>query len=115
MQTNKLLCVNAMHKHYRIQEALLPSLSAAGFTIESENDDVDCYGSIRTIFACGEKRVLLEWDGEEGFGYAEVWRDGAWQSLATKVLESQESGFRAAVQQLQQELGSYLEGSSQIT
>jgi hypothetical protein len=104
-----------MHEHYRIQEALWPSLSAAGFTIESENDDVDYYGSIRTIFACGEKRVLLEWDGEEGFGYAEVWRDDGWQSLATKVLESQESGFRAAVQQLQQELGSYLEGNSQIT
>ena len=102
-----------MHEHYRIQEALWPTLSAAGFTVDSENNELDYYGSIRTIFVRREKRVLLEWDGEEGLGYVEVWREGGWQSLPTKVLESKESEFQAAVQQLQQELGSYLEGSGQ--
>ena len=63
-------------------------LEQAGFTIESENPELDYYGSLRTIFVAGEKRVLLEWDGEEGFGYAEVWKNGEWEQLPTNVRTS---------------------------
>ncbi len=83
-------------------------LEQAGFAIESENPQLDYYGSIRTIFVAGEKRILLEWDGEEGFGYAEVWKNGEWEKLPTNVLESKESEFRKAIEKLAEEMKEYL-------
>ena len=97
-----------MHEHYQIQEALRPMLEKAGFAIESENPQLDYYGSLRTIFISGEKRILLEWDGEEGFGYAEVWRNGRWEKLLTNVLESKETEFRNAIETLAEEMKVYL-------
>ena len=97
-----------MHEHYQIQEALRPMLEQAGFTIESEKPELDYYGSLRTIFVAGEKRVLLEWDGEEGFGYAEVWKNGEWEQLRTNVLESKESEFRKAIETLAEEIKEYI-------
>lgn len=98
-----------MHEYYRIEEGIWPHLEKAGFVKESENDQVDYYGSIRTIFAKGEKRVLLEWDGEEGFGFAEVWRNGGWYTLPTKVLESREAEFQSAIRNLCADLQGYLD------
>ena len=89
-----------MHEHYKIQEVIWPLLEKEGFKIESENNQVDYYGSIRTIFVNSEKRVLLEWDGEEGFGYVEIWRNKGWERLPTIVLESNESEFQVAIQKL---------------
>ncbi|MCP5345361.1 MAG: hypothetical protein R3F41_04915 [Gammaproteobacteria bacterium] len=83
-------------------------LEQAGFTIESEKPELDYYGSLRTIFVAGEKRVLLEWDGEEGFGYAEVWKNGEWEQLRTNVLESKESEFRKAIETLAEEIKEYI-------
>lgn len=97
-----------MHEHYLIQEALQPMLEEAGFTIESENPQLDYYGSLRTIFVAEEKRILLGWDGKEGFGYAEVWKKGKWEKLSTKMLESKESEFRKAIENLAQEMTEYL-------
>ena len=89
-----------MHEHYKIQEVIWPLLEKEGFKIESENNQVDYYGSIRTIFVNSEKRVLLEWDGEEGFGYVEIWRNKGWERLPTIVLESNESELQVAIQKL---------------
>ena len=97
-----------MHEHYKIQEVIWPLLEKAGFKIESENNEVDHYGSVRTIFVNNEKRVLLEWDGEEGFGYAEVWKNNGWEKLPTNVLESKESIFQAAIKNLCIDLRDYL-------
>lgn len=69
------LFVNEMYEHYKIQEVVWPFLEKAGFRIKSEDSEIDYCGSVRTIFVNHEKRVLLEWDGEEGFGYAEVWKN----------------------------------------
>ncbi|EON90564.1 hypothetical protein MARLIPOL_18153 [Marinobacter lipolyticus SM19] len=98
-----------MHEHYRIEQVILPHLEKAGFVKESENDQVDYCGSIRTIFVKDEMRVLLEWDGEEGFGFAEVWRNGEWCTLPTKVLESREVEFQSAIKKLCAELQGYLD------
>jgi hypothetical protein len=100
--------VKKMHEYYQIQEMLWALLQKAGFHIESENSEVDYYGSIRTIFVCGEKRVLLEWDGEEGFGFAEVWVNKKWKKLPTNVLESKEIEFRKAIENLCEEMKGYL-------
>jgi hypothetical protein len=97
-----------MHEYYRIKGAVWSVLEKVGFTIESENNQVDYYGSIRTIFVCNEKRVLLEWDGEEGFGYAEIWKNGGWEMMPTKVPEAKESEFQAAIQKLCIDLRKYL-------
>ncbi|MDH3694367.1 MAG: hypothetical protein OER96_07355 [Gammaproteobacteria bacterium] len=83
-------------------------LENAGFVIESENSQLDYCGSLRTIYVSGEKRVLLEWDGEEGFGYAEVWKNGEWEKLPTNVLESTESEFQKAIENLAEEMKEYL-------
>jgi len=98
-----------MHERYKIQEVILQLLEKAGFKIESENNQVDYYGSDRTIFVNSEKRVLLEWDGEEGFGYAEVWKNNSWERLPTNVLESKEPEFQAAIENLCNDLQGYLE------
>jgi len=97
-----------MHEHYKIKEAIWPLLEEAGFNVESENSQVDYYGSLRTIFVKNEKRVLLEWDGEEGFGYAEVWKNNEWEKLPTNVLESKESELQAAIEMLCVDLRGYL-------
>jgi hypothetical protein len=97
-----------MREHYRIKEAIWPVLEKAGFGIESENSQLDYYGSIRSVFVRDEKRVLLEWDGEEGFGYAEVWKSDEWESLPTKVLEARETEFQAAIQRLIIDLQDYI-------
>ena len=89
-----------MHEHYKIQEVIWPLLEKEGFKIESENNQVDYYGSIRTIFVNSEKRFLLEWDGEEGFGYVEILRNKGWERLPTIVLESNESELQVAIQKL---------------
>lgn len=54
--------------------------------------------------------MLLEWDGEEGFGYAEVWKHNGWKMLPTKVLESRELEFQAAIQMLCTDLQGYVIG-----
>ncbi len=97
-----------MHEHYRIKEAIWPVLEKAGFGIESDNSQLDYYGSIRTIFVHDEKRVLLEWDGEEGFGYAAAWKSDEWENLPTKVLEAKESEFQSAIQRLVTDLHGYI-------
>ena len=97
-----------MHEHYRIKEVIWPLLEKAGFNIDSENNQVDYYGSVRTIFVKNEKRVLLEWDGEEGFGYAEVWKNNSWEKLPTNVVESKESEFNEAIQNLCTDLQGYI-------
>jgi len=97
-----------MHEYYRIEQGIWPHLEKAGFVKESENDQVDYCGSIRTIFAKDERRVLLEWDGEEDFGFAEVWRNGEWCALPTKVLESKKAEFQSAIKKLCADLQGYL-------
>ena len=89
-----------MHEHYQIKEAIWPVLERAGFGIESENNQVDYFGSIRTIFVRDDKRVLLEWNGEQGFGRAAVWKSDKWEGLPTKVLEAKKSEFQEAIQRL---------------
>ncbi len=97
-----------MHEYYRIQEHIWPHLEQAGFTIESDDHQIDYCGSMRTIYVKGDRRVLLKWDGEEGLGYAEVWRNNEWRLLPTKVLESKESEFQAAIQRLCVDLHRYI-------
>jgi len=96
-----------MHEHYKIKETIARELAKNGFFEESENSQIDCYGSIQTTFVCAEKKVLLAWDGEEGFGYAEIWKDGHWTRLATKILESNAKEFDAAKAQLISDLEVY--------
>ena len=97
-----------MHEHYKIKEAIWPLLEKVGFKIDSENNEIDYCGSIRTIFINNEKRVMLEWDGEEGLGYVEVWENNAWSKLSTNVLESKENEFQQAVEKLCKALQNYI-------
>ena len=99
-----------MHGHYKIKDILWPILEKAGFCIESENPELDCYGSVRTVFVSGEKRVLLAWDGRGGFGYVKVWKNSGWEKLTTDILESKESEFKKVKEVLCKEVTNYIQG-----
>ena len=96
-----------MHEHYQIRGAIEPILNEAGFVVELESNQLDYYGSVRTVFVSDEKRVLLEWDGEEGFGFIDVWKNDRWERLPTNVLESSNSEFLSAIEELCTELKEY--------
>ncbi len=84
------------------------TLSRRDSRLSLKIDQIDYCGSMRTIYVKGDRRVLLKWDGEEGLGYAEVWRNNEWRLLPTKVLESKESEFQAAIQRLCVDLHGYI-------
>ena len=97
-----------MHEYYNIKNAVSSLKELADFVEESENTEVDYCGSIQTILVSGPKRVLLGWDGEEGFGYAEVWENGVWRMLPTKVLEDSSANFKVAIEKLCSNIRGYL-------
>ena len=98
----------SMHEYYQIKDAVSSLLNADNYKEKTENTEVDYCGSIQTIFVSGEKRVLLGWDGEEGFGYAEVWENGDWRMLPTKVLEDSSANFKVAIEKLCSNIRGYL-------
>lgn len=83
-------------------------LEKAGFHIESENPELDHYGSIRTVFVSGKKRILLEWQGEKGLGFVEVWEKEEWERLSSNIPESKELEFKKAIENLCEEVKGYL-------
>ena len=97
-----------MHEYYKIQDIIRSLLDKSGFTVLSENNEVDYYGSIRTEFINNDKRVLLEWNGKEGFGYAKTWENNGWQKLSTIVAELNEKELQQAIEKLCFELQGYV-------
>ena len=52
---------------------------------------------------------VFYWDGEEGFGYAEVWKNNGWKMLESKVLENNEINLKTSIEKLGEELKEYME------
>lgn len=88
----------------KVQEMLLP----LGFAEARPDAEMEGHGSVRCVFAKGEKKFLVWWDAEEGMGSIEAWVDGDWVMLETVVPESAEAEFAGHLNSLCTELKSYL-------
>ena len=86
-----------MHEYYRIKDAVANVLQPLSFTEESEDSEIDHYGSIQSLFVSGQKKVLLGWDGQGGFGYAEVRLDDTRIPVTSVVHETQQQEFDDAI------------------
>jgi hypothetical protein len=93
-----------MHEYYKIKQSVSDLLFPLGFVEESEDNQSDYYGSIKTIYVSSKNRILLGWDGEEGFGFAEIWENQRWNMLSSMVEESKESVFKNKINELCAEL-----------
>ncbi|WDE07174.1 hypothetical protein SG34_009925 [Thalassomonas viridans] len=52
-------------------QGLAEGLISFGFKAAISVGEIDCYGSMHCFFACGERRFMSPWRGEEGVGAAE--------------------------------------------
>jgi len=82
-----------MHEYYIIKKEAVKVLSGAGYTEKREDIQPDCFGSIHTIFAKGNKKVRLVWDGKDGWGFAQVLDGAQWVDIKAYVPESREKEF----------------------
>ncbi len=97
-----------MHEYQKIKQKVVELLSPLGFEEMVEDTDSDYYGSRYCIHANHEKRFMIQWDGEEGFGSVESWASESWTMLKTFVPESTEKEFNNNLKSLCEELKTYL-------
>jgi hypothetical protein len=89
-----------MHEYYVIKKEAVKILSDAGYSEESEDVHPDYFGSIHTIFAKGNKKVRLVWDGKDGWGFAQTLEGTQWEDIEVYVPESREKEFMENIQLL---------------
>ena len=83
-----------MHEYQKIKSVIVALLSRAGYTEDKPDTELDYCGSIHCIYASGEKRFLIQWDGEEGFGFVESWQgNNSWVMLEPIIPESTQQEF----------------------
>lgn len=83
-----------MHEYHKIKRNIAEILTKAGYEEDKPDTELDCCGSLHCIYASGEKRFMIRWDGEEGFGSVESWQgSNTWVMLEPTVLEDAEHDF----------------------
>ncbi|MEM1056047.1 MAG: hypothetical protein AAGI52_11010 [Bacteroidota bacterium] len=98
-----------MHEYHVIKQKLVPVLTDAGLREVVADRSLDVYGSVHSIFASDAARIMLGWDGEEGFGYAEAWEgNDTWRMLESKVPEGPAPEFEPNLEALARELSQHL-------
>ncbi|MED5523773.1 MAG: hypothetical protein VX447_03345 [Pseudomonadota bacterium] len=98
-----------MHEYHKLKNALVQILSEQGYKEDKPDTDLDYCGSVHSIYAHGEKRFMIEWDGEEGFGAVEQWMgNNSWAMLKPIVPEGVESEFNKNLEALCKEVKSRL-------
>lgn len=101
-----------MHEYQIIKQKLVPVLTDAGLREVVADRSLDVYGSVHSIFASDAARIMLGWDGEEGFGYAETWEgNGVWRMLESRVPEGPAAEFESDLDVLSRELSQYLKAA----
>lgn len=71
-----------MHEYHKIKNEVVGFLSQAGYKEDKPDTELDYCGSVHCIYASGEKRFMIQWDGEECFGSVESWLgDNTWKML----------------------------------
>lgn len=98
-----------MHEYHVIKQKLVPLLTDAGLREVVADRSLDVCGSVHSIFASDAARIMIGWDGEEGFGYAEIWEgNNVWRMLDAKVPEGAAAEFDSDLETLARELSQYL-------
>lgn len=101
--------VSLMHEYQIIKQKLVPVLNRAGLNEAVADRTLDVYGSVYSIFASDVARIMVGWDGEEGFGYAETWEgNNVWRMLSSTVPEGSADEFAADIEALTDELSRHL-------
>lgn len=85
----------------KVQEILAP----LGFSEGKADAD---RGPMSSVFSKGDKKFMVQWDGEEGMGSVEVWQDGDWTMLESIVPEAPEPKFSECLNSLCAELKLHL-------
>lgn len=95
--------------HYqKLKSKLVEVLGPLGFAEEKPDTATDGKGSMQCILARGDKKFMVQWDGEEGMGSVEAWQDGDWAMLENIVPEAPEPKFSECLDALCEELKSLL-------
>ncbi|EHK6028777.1 hypothetical protein IO699_004987 [Vibrio parahaemolyticus] len=90
-----------MNEYHKIKNEVSNILIPLGLSESKSDTETDMYGSVYCIYSCGEKRVMIEWNGEEGFGSVSLWQgNNNWVSLEPIVLEGSESEFTQSLEEL---------------
>lgn len=83
-----------MHEYYKIKAAVVSLLASAGYAEIKPDTELDYCGSKHCIHALGDKRFMIAWDGEDGYGSVEYWlEDDGWVTLEPIVSEAAEKDF----------------------
>ena len=83
-----------MHEYHKIKSSIAEILSKAGYEEDKPDTDLDYCGSMHCIYASDDKRFMIQWDGEEGFGSVESWQgNNTWVMLEPIVPEGTEQDF----------------------
>ena len=90
-----------MHEYHKIKKPIVELLLSNDFQEVSKDTEIDYCGSIQSIYANGNFRFMLFWDGEEGFGGAEIYKgNGQWEMLKPIIPESSEGQFQKNISEL---------------
>ncbi|WP_346837034.1 hypothetical protein [Microbulbifer sp. SAOS-129_SWC] len=83
-----------MHEYHKIKSNIAGLLLESGYSEDKPDTEIGYCGSMHCIYASGEKRFMIQWDGEEGFGSVESWQgDNTWVMLEPIVPEGTEQDF----------------------
>lgn len=83
-----------MHEYHKIKRNIAEILTKAGYEEDKPDTELDYCGSMHCIYASGEKRFMIQWDGEEGFGSVGSWHgNNTWVMLEPIVPEGTEQEF----------------------
>jgi hypothetical protein len=83
-----------MHEYHKIKKAVVELISPLGYQEDKPDTELDYCGSMHCIYVSGEKRFMIQWDGEEGFGSVESWQgNNTWALLDPIVPEAKELEF----------------------
>lgn len=83
-----------MHEYHKIKSNISCLLYEAGYEEDKPDTEIDYYGSVHCIYALGEKRFMIQWDGEEGFGSVKSWQgNNTWVMLEPIVPEGADQDF----------------------
>ncbi len=97
-----------MHEYHKIKNRVLELIVPLGYEEAKPDTELDYCGSMHSIYTNGEKRFMIQWDGEEGFGSIEAWANNKWTLLETIVPEATEIEFENNIVALCKELKSNL-------
>lgn len=95
------------NEYQKIKSKVLEVLSPLGFS-EEQPATADGNGPLHCILAKGGRKFMVQWDGEENFGWVESWVDGDWVMLESIVPESPDAEFAGHLDSLIAELKSCL-------